>query len=365
VTSGGSIPRYGTSHWSNEYARLLESYFPVRTGIVLEQFKAIDLYPAVDAPVFTPHGGVVAHGESVSVTAAQGVVYLTFDGSDPREAYTGAVASNAVAYAAPFAVTGAGAVKARALDNGVWSALTEAAFSLPLPDYAALRVAEFTAKPNGNDDYAWLDLVNTSSNALDITGVFIADAITWTAPSFLLPPGGHVVLAKKISAFESLHSVPPGTPVYGYGSNLAAKGETLTLVTPQGVPFFSFTYSNEWYPGTFESGRSLVARDLHAEAPLWSTAANWRPSLALNGTPARSDTPRFDAWGTVFGAAGGEVTFSAAGLEAGFVLRWSPDLTTWHDCPAGAVTVEGGTVRVDLEAAGVPGDRCFFKLVNP
>jgi hypothetical protein len=305
----------------------------------------------------------------VSVAAAQGVVYLTFDGSDPREAYTGAVASNAVAYAAPFAVTNAGVVKARARHNGEWSALTEAAFAPPPPDYAALRVAEFMYAPAGGDNDAWMDLVNTSGQTLDLSGVaFVATgeaaaAVEWRAPSGLvLPAGGHLILARKLTAFHDRNAVPSGTPVLQYGKNFSRSGEPVTLADPQGIPFFSFTYSRDWYPETYNTWRSLVAVDLQAPEPAWSAAANWRPSNALNGTPAASDMPAFSAF--AMGQAE-ELVFSVAGLEAAGVLMWSPDLAVWHVCPAEAVTVEGGRVRVDLRGAALPAGRCFFKLVNP
>jgi hypothetical protein len=70
---------------------------------------------------------------------------LTFDGGDPRVAYSGEVASNAVAYAGPFAITNACVVKARAWTNGVWSALTEAAFGV------AVSVPHFL--PFGDGDW--------------------------------------------------------------------------------------------------------------------------------------------------------------------------------------------------------------------
>jgi autotransporter-associated beta strand protein len=155
VTPGGTIPRYGTNEWVAERNRLLTAYFPVRTGIVLEQFRATNLYAAVSAPEFSQHGGTLEFGALLGVVSTQGVAYVTFDGSDPRVAYTGEVASNAAAYAGPFAVTNAGLLKARALTNGVWSALTEAAFGVV--------VSEPVFQPPGDGDWGvatnWLGAV--------------------------------------------------------------------------------------------------------------------------------------------------------------------------------------------------------------
>lgn len=138
-------PRYGMTHWEAERTRLLDTYFPVRTATVLDQFKAANLYPAVGAPVLSPHGGQMAYGAELTVSAAQGTVYLTFDGSDPRVAYSGAVSAQAAAYVAPVAMTQAGTVKARALHNGVWSALAEAEYTLSVPERLFL--------PSGDGDW--------------------------------------------------------------------------------------------------------------------------------------------------------------------------------------------------------------------
>ncbi len=134
VTPGGAIPRYGTNEWAEERARLLSDYFPARTGVFVNQLRAAGLYPALAAPSFTPHGGTLAYGAEVGVSAAQGTVYVTVDGSDPRVAFSGAVADTAVACGAGVTVTNAGVIKARVLAQGVWSALCEASFSLIYPE---------------------------------------------------------------------------------------------------------------------------------------------------------------------------------------------------------------------------------------
>ena len=151
----GASP-YGMTHWSNEYARLMGEYFPVRTGIVLEQFKTIGMYPSVAAPVFSQHGGVVAGDLPLTVTAPQGTVYLTLDGSDPRMSVFGIPSPGAAADPTPFTISGACVVKARALHNGEWSALTEAAFTPPFLEYTFL--------PPTNED--WWKASNWSGNTV-------------------------------------------------------------------------------------------------------------------------------------------------------------------------------------------------------
>jgi len=76
-------------HWLLERDWLLDEYFPRRTAIVLDQFKSRGWYPRVDAPVFRvngsyQHGGPVSENDALSMTAAEGTIWYTLDGTDPR-----------------------------------------------------------------------------------------------------------------------------------------------------------------------------------------------------------------------------------------------------------------------------------------
>ncbi len=76
------------AHWISMRDRILTTYLPQRTGIVLGQLRAAGLYPSIDAPVFhvdgTPqHGGPVASSHRLTMEGGN-VVYYTLDGSDPR-----------------------------------------------------------------------------------------------------------------------------------------------------------------------------------------------------------------------------------------------------------------------------------------
>jgi hypothetical protein len=270
-------------------------------------------------------------------------------------------------------------IRARArTTSGEWSALSEVTLFIPPPDYSVLRVAEFMFAPIGGDNYAWIDLVNTSASPLDISGFsfgpFGADgtAIDWLAPAgTVLPAGGHLILARNATSFYSRHVLPPGALFYVYAKNFSRTSEPVTFFSPKGIPFFSFTYYNSWFGGAaFNTGRSLVAIDLQAPEPLWSTEANWRLSGMLNGSPGIQETPYFGTFAAqpgqpMLAIENGEFRVRAEGLERNFKMQWSSDLINWHDCPVGTVSLVAGEVRVLLGAAGVPLDRCFFRLVNP
>jgi hypothetical protein len=69
----------------------------VRTGIVLEQLKTAGLFPLVEAPSFSIHGGRVASGVEVFLSAPAGRLFYTTDGSDPRLP-GGGIASGAIEF---------------------------------------------------------------------------------------------------------------------------------------------------------------------------------------------------------------------------------------------------------------------------
>jgi hypothetical protein len=89
--------RWGDQHgrnitpenWTSMRDRILNTYLPQRTAVVLGQFRTAGLYPNIDAPVFYingayQHGGHIAASHSFSIRSNGGTIYYTLDGSDPR-----------------------------------------------------------------------------------------------------------------------------------------------------------------------------------------------------------------------------------------------------------------------------------------
>ncbi|MBN1518386.1 lamin tail domain-containing protein [Candidatus Sumerlaeota bacterium] len=84
--------------WMAERTRLLTTWFPLRTGILLDQLRSCGLYPDVDAPVFNingsyQHGGEISSGDLLTMDNlnAGGTIYYTLDGTDPRSLPSGNV----------------------------------------------------------------------------------------------------------------------------------------------------------------------------------------------------------------------------------------------------------------------------------
>ena len=74
--------------WQNEVDRRRNSYFPARTNTVFNQLKGQGLYPDTDAPSYNQHGGNVEGGFALTMSAPDGTIYYTLDGSDPRQSTT-------------------------------------------------------------------------------------------------------------------------------------------------------------------------------------------------------------------------------------------------------------------------------------
>ncbi len=84
------------AHWAAARDWLLQQFLPTRNAIVLDQLRADQLYPSIDAPTLSPPGGTAEPGTQVLFTGPS-TIYAMPDGSDPR-AIGGAVKPDAQAY---------------------------------------------------------------------------------------------------------------------------------------------------------------------------------------------------------------------------------------------------------------------------
>jgi hypothetical protein len=135
-----STPRTRNIDWQNELDYMLETYFTLRHNIVLAQWRSADLYPSIDAPEFLinnvrRHGGKIS---SVDLLGFQnpnaspvGIIYYTLDGSEPRLIGGAINTSSALVFSDEFMLSVSTHIKARILQNGQWSALTESVFTVP------------------------------------------------------------------------------------------------------------------------------------------------------------------------------------------------------------------------------------------
>jgi hypothetical protein len=127
---------YTQADWLDNVGWVRNSYLnaspQTRTTVVLNQLTTAGLYPSLAAPEFSQHGGEVDSGFSLTITAAAGTIYYTTDGTDPRQV-GGTIQGTALSGSTELSLTltTSVTVKARAYNNnGTWSALTEADFTV-------------------------------------------------------------------------------------------------------------------------------------------------------------------------------------------------------------------------------------------
>ncbi len=77
------------AEWSTERDWLLNNYFVERGDVLLGFLQEAGLYPRVEAARFSingalQHGGAAPAGARLSMTAEEGTIYYTTDGTDPR-----------------------------------------------------------------------------------------------------------------------------------------------------------------------------------------------------------------------------------------------------------------------------------------
>jgi hypothetical protein len=287
-------PLTRNAEWIAEVNRIVNSYMPQRTGIVLNQLKAHGLYPNVAAPSFNQFGGNVPYGFQVTMSAPAGTIYYTRDGTDPRLA-GGAISSSALIYSGPIALTQSALVKARVLSGVVWSAMTEATFYI-IQNFSGLLITEIMYHPpnttdmNGNA-FEFIELKNVESTNLELSGVRITNGTSYTFPvGTFVAPGQFIVLASDAAAFTNKY---PGVRVDGvYTNNLSNSGETVTLVHATGTPIFSVKYDTRppWPTVADGAGFSLVPANSNLN-PDPNNPLNWRASTVIGGSPGVDDPP--------------------------------------------------------------------------
>ena len=115
-------------HWLPRKEYLMNTYFPQRSGIVLNQFREIGLFPNIQAPAFSHPGGDMTTAIELEMSTNYGDIYFTTDGSDPRMAITGALSRSAQLYSGKLPIGSSIQVRARAKSGNEWSPITEAGY---------------------------------------------------------------------------------------------------------------------------------------------------------------------------------------------------------------------------------------------
>jgi hypothetical protein len=182
-----------------------------------------------------------------------------------------------------------------------WSDPVQFVAAQPAGPVTALRVTEVmyhpAAPPAGSpytqDDFEYLELLNTSAANLDLSGVTFTSGIDFTFPDgFILAPGQRTLVVSNLAAFQSRYGHSFDAQIAGAfanGTHLSDSGERVRLAGPADQTIVDLTYSQNWYPQTDGQGFSLVVINPTADPTTLSDASSWRVGQNLNGAPGAAD----------------------------------------------------------------------------
>jgi len=223
--------------------------------------------------------------------------------------------ANTISSPTPVTLAESTILNSRVLDSGGWSALNSATFLVEGPGPLQIvelnyhphdpTTAELAALPPGppavtDDDFEFIELQNTGSETLDLSGVRFADGVDFAfADGTTLDPGQYVVVVRNELAFEARYGT--GVHVAGsYDDGLSNSGETIELVDRFGQTIARFKYDDgDGWPGRADGkGASLELIDPDAVPPAdpqrsdyLGDADHWRSCVAFGGTPGTAPQP--------------------------------------------------------------------------
>ena len=317
-------PPFTTADWLREVTSVQNGFLPTRTPVILEQLKQtrryefgrpnnflVDapLYPAVDAPVFSHPEGESSDPFTLTMqTPANGTIFYTLDGADPRMP-GGDVSGSAMAYdGTGIALSGRNRVLARVRsDDGIWSALEDAEYfaGVASPVSSQLVVSEIHYNPteptdaeiaagfDNNDDFEFVELHNPSNAPVALGGLAFTEGITFAFGDRTLAPGARTVVAASENAFRMRYG--PGADIAGnYASGrLNNGGEALTLSDAAGKPLIRIEYNDGGaWPARADGGGSSLTLDPAAAGDI-DRAGAWRASIEYGGSPGTSGRASF------------------------------------------------------------------------
>jgi hypothetical protein len=284
------LPWDRDGEWQTELNRMKNTFFPARCAAVLSQLRTNGWYP-VDPPEFGVYGGSVPMNYKVTLTAPSGAIYVTVDGTDPRQP-GGAIGATAFLYTSPPAgalnVNSIKTVRARAKTATDWSALNLATFTpgtVVAASAANIMITEIHYHPAEVGGQEFIEVMNVGASYADLSGVSFLRGIDYQFPNgTILPPGARIVVTE--SQFLN-------------GTNLSNNGEKITLVAPNltmVIRDFSYEESILWPEAADGGGPSLVLKNpsaANATDIYEATPSNWRCSTTPGGNPANSDATVF------------------------------------------------------------------------
>lgn len=171
--------------------------------------------------------------------------------------------------------------------------------------YAPLPVSpqEMELVPQAaNDDFEWIELVNTGTATLDLSGARFTEGIDFTfPPGVKLDAGRRLVIVGNAAAFEARYGPVPRVGGV-FAGNLNNSGERIQLVDAAGESVLDFEYKGGWSAAADKLGHALTVPEPGAKSFTdWDLGTTWAPSLKPGGIPGEAEVPEgvavsFSTW---------------------------------------------------------------------
>ncbi|MDB4409000.1 chitobiase/beta-hexosaminidase C-terminal domain-containing protein [Akkermansiaceae bacterium] len=202
----------------------------------------------------------------------------------------------------PVIIDGPTTVMARSLDNGVWSALTEASFTVnTVPaDSANLAVVEMLYNPVGpsvnemnagfddGDLFEYLRVQNIGSSTVSLEDVRFTEGIGFDYTDSqikAIPPNGIAIIVSNLDAFRERYGTVYDQFIAGeYSSQLSNGGEQVRILGINEALIHEFEYetTTPWPDLATLDGHSIQIND---SAGSHNDGSNWRASSNIGGVP--------------------------------------------------------------------------------
>jgi len=212
---------------------------------------------------------------------------------------------------------GQNTIKARVKNNSEWSALTTADFIVDAEPARAdnLAISEIHYRPaapsedeieagyNDRSDFEFIELLNISPRAIDLSLLKFSDGIDFNFSTAVtgrtLSPGERLIIVNNLDAFNMRYGkvLPQQTKIAGeYKGKLDNDGEQLAIYT-DGVKIIDIIFNDgaEWPGGADGDGFSLIKIN-PAVNSVNPDASTWRSSAAVGGNPGSSDDLNLAEW---------------------------------------------------------------------
>lgn len=290
-------PRTRDDDWLPQVQWPVEQYFPGRNETVLDQFQDKGWYPEFNPPQFNAANGIVAAGFELKLSAPEGQIYYTTDGTDPHDPHSeSGLSATAAEYSKTIEIDRSTHIKTRLLLENEWSALNEVLLAVD-ENMNALKLTEIHYHPNpeivgdvetDGDLFEFIELKNVGGRELNLTGTAFVDGIYFDfGAATVLKPGTFFVLCSSMDHFRIRYGFDADGQ---YSGNLRNSGERIILLSADGDTLFNISYDDElpWPVEPDSTGQSLVARQISGNGNP-REASYWIPSSQVHGSPKRDD----------------------------------------------------------------------------